>query len=115
MNTENNKLIAEFLGYEDWTEYNSVRLRRKNLPDTFSHIIKYENLKYHKDWNSLMLVVEKIESLGWFIDIHNKNECTWSADYDNDSDIDKTFCVGTKLESTYHCVVRFIKWYNENK
>lgn len=63
--------------------------------------------KYHKDWNWLMPVVEKINN-----DISNyhksiyileQKDCFWDLKI-----------ISTK-ETVFKAVVDFIKWYNENK
>ena len=72
MNTENNKIIAEFMGYENiksnkehpmykipkfaYTENNFGSIE---TIDTFSPY--FDDMVFHSDWNWLMEVVEKIE------------------------------------------------------
>lgn len=105
--TENNKLIAEFMDLE--------------LPlkiSEYSTMISKTNGNYHKDWNWLMNVVEKIESLDCVIDFKITIEyveiiarmgkgivfknCIFDIDY----------CT-TKREAIYNACVEFIKWYNK--
>lgn len=68
------------------------------------------------NFHDIMLVVNKIESLGYevligriFCSIHNLME--------QDKPIAKFVCgdINKKLETTYSTIVTFIKWYNENK
>lgn len=102
---KNNKIIAQFLGLTIITDGIS-------LFDT-----KYKPLaKYHENWNDLMPVVEKIESLeGWVqIDgLSNRKLATirvgdmWEKSFLGESD--------SKIEATYKAVVEFIKWYNNEK
>jgi hypothetical protein len=118
---EGNKLIAEFCS----KPYDKNHLWFKG---------KEGILKYHKSWDWLMPVVEKIESLwisgaqprctirGNFVEIvhevgyHN-------IDYAKNSDLKKDNQIGgacytnnySKIENTCRMVVEFIKWYNENK
>jgi len=107
MNTiENNKLIAEFLGIKDEIE------RGENSIILLNGIIDYhkiDNLKFHSDWDWLMEVVEKIESLN----------VTFSIDGNKCYCLNDDFCnaqkESTKIYSVYKVCVEFIKWYNEQK
>lgn len=114
---ENNKLIAEFMGgYQYDQEGNFVTF---DLTDNmFSHdTILLENLKFHTDWNWLMQVVEKIESLDYMV-IHNfyisKFEVVIKAEH-NRVFKDIHIANKTKIEAVYNACVEFIKWYNEQK
>jgi hypothetical protein len=96
---ENNKVIAKFMGLVIITDGISFF-------DTNYNFLK----KYQSDWNDLMEVVEKIESLGVVVEIR-ENVCyieTSLNDYYSELE-------DTKLQATYKAVVRFIKWYNEQK
>lgn len=132
--TENNKIIAEFMGLRK-----VICVRNENgkyfdyqLNDKFILIkeeeiqiesnngiclvskdyIFAEDLIFHLDWNWLMEVVEKIESLGFFFEIKRnwvkitkKREIRvirWEQDKN-------------KIEATYNACVEFIKWYNQQK
>ena len=63
------------------------------------------------DFNWLMPVVEKIESLGHGVTVYRKG-C-----HINDIGLRSTngFNHSSKIEQTYKAVVEFIKWYNQNK
>ena len=72
----------------------------------------FDDLKFHKDWNWLMSVVEKIENYneytnvffapeGCAIDCHIENGFSFSNDCD------------TKIEAVYSVCIEFIKWYNQ--
>ena len=91
MTTENNKIIAEFMG---------------------ATLIK--DLKYHLDWNWLMEVVEKIESLGYKVDISKWGNSQYCGIYLNGKKISGNE-TNTKIEAVYNASLEFIKWYNENK
>jgi hypothetical protein len=91
---EGNKLIAEFMGLPVHEEY-------------FRGI---DACKYHSDWNLLMPIVEKIESLGYSFEIE-----LFSC-YVIDSKTLSTIIechYNSKIKSTYQAVVEFIKWYNQ--
>lgn len=99
--TENNKLIAEFMGF---------------LP-------RIKNPKYHNDWNILMQVVEKIESLGYELQKEN-NSVFFKGNYTEISSfygMKKYYktefnkdCNSTFIEAVYNACIEFIKWYNQN-
>ena len=103
--TENNKLLAEFMNWE-YTIVNNTTLQTTLISD----------LDFSKDWNWVMKVVEKIESLDGHLHI-----C--------DNDVFVHFpkrikgCVRingeslklSKIEAVYNACVEFIKWHNENK
>lgn len=113
--TDNNKLIAEFMGckpiFKDKKEYQMV---------THENMCYGANeLQYHKDWNWLMQVVEKIENTKYdnltfdvFIS-KNKTHIHYSANNEWFSNI-FLYEGKTKIENTYNACVEFIKWYNEN-
>lgn len=90
-----NKLIAEFMGVEDYQEMG-----------------EYVTPNYNTSWDWLMPVVEKIESLGYeFIIVESR--CY--VKHNTDHSIEELFhieTIGSKLETTYDAVVEFIKEYN---
>jgi len=68
---------------------------------------------YNSDWNLLMPVVEKIESMGYNFNIH-KGFCLiigvpffGSIPHSPDSKV-------SKITYVYQSVIQFIKWYNQN-
>jgi hypothetical protein len=115
--TENNKLIAEFMGFQQtnlgWYDAEEILLRAER-DNTF------DNLKFHTDWNWLMEVVEKIESIVWEeLNDTSFNVTIGATSYcviqDNNGGVIEIIGQGgTKIESVYKAVVDFIKWYNEN-
>ena len=112
--TENNKLIAEFLGeikqpfeFPQFGYINSMG----DWKDTF-----FDNqLKFHSDWNWLMRVVEKIESLGYTVTIAGVM-CKVTKVLDLENSI-VSYVLGDKsrkLELIYTTMVEFVKWHNKN-
>jgi len=88
----NNKLLADFINCENPQAWEDV-------PSLFEY-----------DWNWLMQVVDKIESLGFVVSI-SENVCyveTTLTDYYSELE-------ETKIQATYNACVRFVKWYNEQK
>lgn len=106
--TENNKLIAEFLGgikqpfeFPQFGYINS----KGDWKDTFFD----DQLKFHSDWNWLMQVVEKIESLGFETSLTNQNFFIRIAGGNTQSGI----MYKNKIEAVYNACLEFIKWYNK--
>jgi len=98
--TENNKLIAEFM-------HLAKQLHLFENPITGEY---QEELEYHCDWNWLMEVVEKIESLGFKTSIEI-GFC--SIDGQDIYFETKDFNV-SKIEAVYNACVEFINFYNQN-
>lgn len=111
--TENNKLIAEFNG--EVIEY--------ELSDPLFNL----TYNFHKSWDRLMPVVEKIRELN--VDVELENNCTRIAMWNEfllHHNISKKLKKNTEkhnsgvwhktsLLATYWAVVEFIKWYKKNK
>ena len=124
---ENNKLIAEFMGVFDkilstgnihsWSDAPFYYTREDTKEKVIKNISKYS--KYSKDWNWLMKVVEKIESIEdgiYQVDILQEGckilkKCSLLID----KTVSKLEPDTTKIKSVYLACVEFIKWYNENK
>lgn len=98
---------------------------RKNGVSTYPGNEKYhsvELLKYHRSWEWLMMVVEKIESTGLGYEVEmSKNlygidgECYGCIIRDQGN----STCLEyegykSKITSVYEAVVGFIEWYNHN-
>lgn len=111
---EGNELIADFMGLSD------------NLPVLYD--LNPANLSYNHSWDSIMRVMDKIESLKFngrspwtdiktFLTNDRYYECiikirTESGEgyiYENTEWCDK------KIEAVYQAVLDFIKWYNKQK
>ena len=122
MTTENNKIIAKFMGA---TLTKDLQIMYPVYEGDSSYV---KDLKYHLDWNWLMEVVEKIESLGYRT--LTENECFMitksklsSFDVRSKDDYNTIFSDnyeinhygGSKKENVYNACLEFIKWYNENK
>jgi len=83
------------------------------FPHGFTNVIG-ESFKYNSDWNWLMSVVEKIESLEFDFAIYT-GSCvsiinTKDFPYDEIINLNGT----SKIESVYNACIDFIKYYNEN-
>jgi hypothetical protein len=66
-------------------------------------------LKYHEDWNKLMEVVEKIESLKGIIVIKG-NSCEVTFKYGG---IGILCNFEKKIDAIWNACIGYIKWYNE--
>ena len=119
--TENNKIIVEFM---KWDILNDMTYSKA----TKGKWVELDKLKFYSNWNWLMEVVEKIESLGYRT--LTENECFMitksklsSFDVRSKDDYNTIFSDnyeinhygGSKKENVYNACVEFIKWYNENK
>jgi hypothetical protein len=126
--TENNKLLAEFMGFLEssipnqyWTEKSSEGFGIGELKE----------LKFNTDWNWLMQVVEKIENLKTPI-VNNSNLIGKNEDYEvhiqgkhvkiyAHGEVTKEIVdlrsseSNSKIEAVYNACVEFVKWYNQTK
>lgn len=122
---EGNKLIAEFMGckkeknnpdlYHTGHFYNTEIETGIGMQPSNEDVYGYDEMKYNSSWDWLMPVVEKIESLGFWINI-KKNHVTVAYDNKNTYDsnmIHSEFGDISKIERVYICVINFIKFYNE--
>ena len=116
---ENNKLIAEFLvknegGLVKLKENIFSTIDEFEIPDDY---LTLKDLKYHKDWNWLMRVVEKIENL------QDENNCAIYNVQSEESFVEiiinhtsetivEVDC-NSKIQAVYQACVEFIKWYNK--
>jgi hypothetical protein len=95
MNTqENNKLIAEFMGYEIIYRPNSNGFIE--ISDT--ELCDVDDLEYHKSWDWLMPVVERIEQVFQGVAYAEVHLSLYST-----------------IDEVYQAVVEFIKEYNTPK
>ena len=114
MTTENNKLIAEFMGEKlpykneqnkwEFDVQGAGKISSTNIEDLF----RFMGYNYHNDWNYLMLVVEKIESIKGTQIFINGISCEIMF---KGKTISKHF--NTKIEAVYNACVTFIEWYNK--
>lgn len=115
MNTENNRLLAEFMGLKpklespDVYSYSDMPFFsvRESCPEKVMEAIsKY--VKYNSSWDWLMSVVEKIESLGNYGFTIYRNSTNI-----NGLPIELANTRGTtKIEAVYNACVEFVKYYN---
>ena len=110
--TENNKLIAEFMGF---TEQTNPKERWFGQWFTNENI-RTDLLHFDSDWNWLMTVVEKMENSGVKITIGRMYcEIKYSDLFDKNKTFEITIASGVKINGVNGAVVEFIQWYNKNK
>jgi len=86
--TENNKLIAEFMGaYSEENGFDYTKIGNKGV-------------LYHKSWDWLMPVAQKIKD---------------TPSYGSTDGLDFSLTNDLTIESLYESVVEFIKYQNEEK
>lgn len=111
---ENNKLIAEFMGYID----NGCSEEGFLINPVTNYDEEICELKFHSDWNWIMSVVEKIETLNYDFKILGGN---WVIITDIDPDRnegEEIIEIGgkeSKLKAVHTAVIEFIKWYNKQE
>lgn len=135
MTTENNnKLIAEFLGWRESIIHHQGKKYDYELPSTiemigesdlhycsdcgndlhYKHSIFLNEMLFHSSWNWLMEVVEKIEDLNYSIEMNKQEENDYQCLI-----IKKDIKVQTfseiKIQAVYQAVIQFITWYNQQQ
>ena len=108
---EDNKLIAEFMGY---TVNEDGNFCKGGIP-----LLKISDFKYDHDWNWLMRVVETITNIDegkYSVDISSVGMWACYIKRDDISEKEITSFGGFEpIINVYKAVVQFIKWYNQNK
>lgn len=96
---ENNKLIAEFMGYDPITlaDYDN-----HGFLNDLMMIVDITDCRYSNSWDWLMPVVGRIVQDESFIEVHAREYLMDIVPY-------------CRLEDTYNAVIEFIKWFNLNK
>ena len=97
---EGNDLIIDFCEYRKLPHFN-IRI-----------------FEYHKRWEQLMPIVEKIEALKEFlisVDIYKRSCQIRISDLHGDKIQSIYYRLDTKIDSVFKSVVEFIKWYNDKK
>lgn len=130
MTTENNKLIAEFMGLKSIDWYSDILKRSEKIwvrkefnedpthKDDYSKNSKFDwenfwpqtnTLNYHSSWDWLMPVVDKCFSMR-FEDTPGLREYSESIN----TLFDHLHCgLHSDINHVYRNVIEFIKWYNE--
>ena len=115
---DSNILIAEFMRLDYESNPREFEIQRC-LNNGLIKKPFIDSLKYDASWNWLMPVIEEIEKLNCRVDIFS-TACQLEdfRDFGITEGFPKIWdkiIGGTKIEATYLAVIKFIKWYNENK
>lgn len=113
---KNNKLIAEFMGD---TFHTNIMIGMDHCDEAWLRNLDneyYDSLYYHKSWDWLMPVVEKIEKTNYVKIVGNHCSINKSLHKEFNNwvcNIGMTFApCETKLEAVHTAVIKFINWYN---
>jgi len=124
MNSQNNKLIAKFLGSKTYLKDADGYLKPLS-------VFNQNDLVFDRDWNWLMQVVEKIESLEINIEIKSQWNVFVKANVHQTTikvfkytklytaySSEEVITIYTepntnKLQNVYEAVVKFIEFYNK--
>lgn len=112
---ENNKLLAEFLGWlvmECYVTPTDEAITSLKLNSEFKEIPPY-TMKFHNDWNWLMEVVDKIESLSFRVRF--EMETCFIMDDNFETIIASTGHEKSKIEAVYNACVEFVEWLNKEE
>jgi len=128
--TENNKIIAEFLGAipnkgGEYEMYGIIPSIEDELSE--KHFFFGSEMPFTTNWNWLMEVVEKIQNVpsydkdkfGTIVKIEGRN-CSIKSDnygsknkeYSKKIYFNANYSGDTKIQAVYDACVDFIKWYN---
>ena len=123
---ENNKLIAEFLGWEKFYLEGCVEyILPESLADPIYKLDSRFILEFDSNWNWLMEVVEKITSILMLDDNYKYNYLYIGYDFEDKEHYVNLYVSedtqlngsskNSKIEATYEAVVKFINFYNKQK
>ncbi len=121
------KSIAKFMGYTAKVVYRGTRGKETiyvNNSIREGHYKVLREFDYHKNWSSLIPVVDKIESIGseltrYFDVVISYNGCQIHYTKQRLSELELKrkaiieFYRNKKIDAVYITCLEFIKWYNE--
>jgi hypothetical protein len=110
--TENNILLAQFLGYQQKPEISNDLYINSDKKD----VLFVNQMKFDSDYNFLMQVVEKIESIGAVVTIGRmKTEIQYLHPIKSYINCNISIASGVKINHIYAACIEFVKWYNAEK
>ena len=102
----------EITNFNDWKLMHNFYYGKKEYTKECLTLKNYNNI-FKKDWEAMMEVVEKIETLGYYVMINR-----WTSIYTGKG-IERTMISSvenqSKIENTYYACIEFIKWLNNEK
>jgi hypothetical protein len=105
---ENNKLIAEFLGYVNTTpndkDFSIYEGNTLNIKGNVKNLIEPMSMEFHSDWNWLMAVVTEIRTYK-YPSVSDTTCLTLTNEI-------VQLAGRARLEATYNACINFIKWHN---
>lgn len=114
---ENNILLAEFMDWEIHPNF-PYKMQRTGIEQGFrklSDFINIDNLDYDSNWNSLMEVVERINTIkigaDEFVVIIGYNYTEIPSCHCDEIDINIEVSENATIINTYKACVEFAKWY----
>ena len=101
---DSNKIIAEFMGAKPCKQHPNTQLfltikNNKNPSLQYWHL-----LKYHKSWDWLIPVIDKIHSSNYYVDYYLSE----LGQFNNGIHINTKI-----IEVSFNVFVKYIKWYNK--
>ena len=123
---ENNKLIAEFMGFSTQSDAIDERTLAYYVGDSIinadntnneneDNVFHPDDMKFNSSWDWLMSVVEQIENFGYeFIIVESRCYLKHNTDHS----IEELFhieTIGSKIDTTYKAVLKFINNYNKKQ
>jgi hypothetical protein len=117
---EENGEIAVFMGYILNEERSTPQV--KLFSKSGSGLIEDHRFEYRTNWNRLIPVVEKIESIynekhGYFGVHIRSNACCIQGTKFRPGEVDAYYDDVThesKIKATFYAVLQFVRWYNQN-
>jgi len=121
---ENNKLIAEFMGIYPFSKsgqyeaLNIITALEFNMNTNFfnspTDVLYIDDFKFHESWDWLMPVIEKIESMGYYMKM-TKKSCAICTDSAYKEKIIASELLKGRFENLYSCIITFIKFYSKEE
>lgn len=101
------ELIADFLG---WKKSLGITYHKNKKVTTK----KYFDFANNNNWNGLMEVIEKIESLNYSLEINKQEELDYQCLITKNNNIVIQNFNQIKIDAVYQAVVEFIKQFKNN-
>ena len=114
---KNNEILAQYLGYKESSETVQEFMDEPEKYGKYYERTKgvHEYLDFHKSWDWLMEVVDKLEREGHPVYI-SSNNCSiyWSTNAINNKEFIVDQYGENKMDAVYRAVVLFVKYLNSN-